>query len=102
MKGLTEKERKILGDYLDGKLPEKEDYKAILNALIEGRITEDKSAVTDRLRARNKMLMVRALIGNLMEKRERKIYLPKEDMKILQDYEEKGILPNIDHLFSNS
>ena len=95
MKGLTEKERIILGDFLDGKAPSKPDSRILLQASFEGRIEEDDSEVAERLRARNKYLMARALIGNLMEKRERSYYLPKNEKKILQDYEEKGILPDI-------
>ena len=95
MKGLTKKERGFLEQSLNGEEFGQEAFDAMVKASNEGRIKEDDSEIARRWRERYKLTIARALVGNLIRKRKRNYYLPKDDQKILQDFEEKGILPEV-------
>ena len=96
MSELTPLEEIYFQDFLEGKSVNVYKLRVLVKAVQEGRFKLDLSdpkvkAWMDEYDERLAHMKAWSLQG----KRERKIPLTKEQIKILEDYEQKGILPTV-------
>ena len=96
MSELTPLEEIYFQDMLDGKSFGVHKLRVLVNAVNEGRFKLDLS--DPKVKAwddEQKNHLAHMEVWSLQGKRERKIPLSKEDVKILEDYEKNGVLPTV-------
>ena len=94
MEKLTKIEEQYVQELYEGKLDSFDKVRVLAQAFNEGRFKHDlsdpKAKAWDE---KYEQHLAHMKVWSLQGKRERKIPLTKEQIKILEDYEENGVLP---------